>query len=355
MRRTSCLPLLFALCIACAATDDEDASGGSSTTAETDASTSSATTPGDGDGDADGGNTTSGTSTTSGDGDTTTPGETSVGTDDDGDDSTGEGGELRPGPDFRVTGPHTVQSQNGQYAIKPGCNMQYTRFLPDGVAPGGTVILAHGFQGNRGSMAGWAQHIASWGLEVVTPDLCHATAMDSNHAQNGVDLIALRQHLSIDEVVYAGYSAGGLAAFLATSNDTAATAVLGLDMVDNSNLGVGAAANVSVPAHNVVAEPAMCNSSANGVAVFNAAAQGRVVRVTEADHCDFQNPGDFFCGFCSAPNPNFDTAAIKATIIGLSTGFLLWQTQADLTGQQWWFDGGHWFETLASDGIVTGL
>jgi pimeloyl-ACP methyl ester carboxylesterase len=254
-----------------------------------------------------------------------------------------------------MIGPHAVQTDDEQFAIKPGCSMGYTRFAPDGIDAGATVILAHGFQGNRGSMVGWAEHLASWGLEVFTPDLCHATFLDANHAQNGADLIALREHLSLASVVYAGYSAGGLAAFLATANDPAALAVLGLDMVDNDGLGAQAAAQVGVPAHDIVAEPAMCNTSGNGVAVFNATAQGAVVRVTEADHCNFQNPGDGFCGLCSAPNPTFDTATIQATIIGLSTSFLLWQTEIEPSGNQWWFEGEPWFDELAGDGIVTVL
>jgi hypothetical protein len=352
MRRTTSLLSCFILAAtACSNADDDVASSSETSSGDTDASTSNVTDAGDID-DEGTSTTTSGGSTTNGStgsGDTSSEGETSA------EDSTGEGGEVRPGPDFRMTGPHGVQTENGQYAIKQGCTMAYTRFAPDGVAPGGTVILAHGFQGNRGSMAGWANHLASWGLEVFTPDLCHATIFDANHAQNGADLIALREHLSLASVVYAGYSAGGLAAFLATANDASAVAVLGLDMVDNNDLGAGAAASVTVPAHDVVAEPAMCNTSGNGVAVFNATQSGRVLRVTEADHCDFQNPGDGFCNLCSAANPTFDTATIQATIIGLSTSFLVWQTGTDLSGSQWWFESEPWFDTLAAEGIISAL
>jgi hypothetical protein len=270
-----------------------------------------------------------------------------------GEDESSEGGQVDPGPDFRQHGPHAVQTETGQAALPTGCSMAHTRFVPEGIAPGGTVILAHGFQGNRASMVGWAEHLASWGLEVFTPDLCHATIFDSDHAQNGADLVALREHLRLREVVYAGYSAGGLAALVATADDRAALAVLGLDMVDNDGLGAAAAPGIVVPAHDIAAEPAMCNSSGNGIAAFEAAPSGRVLRVTEADHCDFQSPGDALCGLCSAANPTYDTATIQATIIGLSTAFALWQTQIDDSGSQWWSPGEPWFEQLAADGIVT--
>jgi pimeloyl-ACP methyl ester carboxylesterase len=259
---------------------------------------------------------------------------------------------LPPGPDFRSPGPFEVKAETGWHWIKFHCVMRYTRFAPVGETKGVPVILAHGFQGNRDSMAGWAHHLASWGLEVITPTLCHAHVLDPDHAQNGADLIALREHLELPPAIYAGYSVGGLAALFAAAEDDAAIAVLGLDMVDHGGLGEEVAERVTAPAHNLVAEPVECNESGNGVPVFGAAPQGRIVRVNEGDHCDFQNPGDWLCGLCAEPKDELDVETIQATIAGLSTAFLLWQAGLSPIGETWWFEGGAWFDELVASGHI---
>jgi pimeloyl-ACP methyl ester carboxylesterase len=233
--------------------------------------------------------------------------------------------------------------------------MGYTITAPDDVADAPTVILAHGFQGNRASMADWAAHYASWGLVVVTPDLCHATIIDPDHAQNGVDLVALADHLELAAPIYAGYSAGGLSAVLAAAQDPDALALVGLDMVDSGGLGADVAASIAIPAHDVTAEPAMCNSTANGVPVFGAIPDGATLRIVEADHCDFQSPPDAFCGLCSAPNPGFTDEQIAASIRGLTTAALLWRSGLDESGAQWWTPGAPWFDMLVEAGAMNQL
>jgi pimeloyl-ACP methyl ester carboxylesterase len=233
--------------------------------------------------------------------------------------------------------------------------MGYTITSPADIPDAPTVILAHGFQGNRGSMVDWATHYASWGLVVVTPDLCHATIIDADHAQNGADLVALAAHLELAAPIYAGYSAGGLAAVLAAAQDPNALALVGLDMVDSDGLGAAVAASIGVPAHDVTAEPAMCNSTANGVPVFAAIPEAQTLRIVEADHCDFQSPPDAFCGLCSAPNDAQDPADIAATIRGLTTAALLWRSGVDASGEEWWTPGNAWFDMLVGDGSVQDL
>ncbi|HWB75650.1 MAG TPA: alpha/beta hydrolase [Nannocystaceae bacterium] len=259
-----------------------------------------------------------------------------------------------PGPDLRMPGPHAVTTSEGS-ATTTSCTMQYAIATPRDVPDAPFVVLAHGFQGNRGSMVDWAEHYASWGLAVVTPDLCHATIADADHASNGADLVALAAELGIASPIYAGYSAGGLASVLAAAQDPNAIALVGLDMVDSGGLGADVAAGVAIPAHDITSEPSMCNSTANGVPVFDAMADSNTVRIVEADHCDFQSPGDAFCGLCSAPNPEHTTESIQSAIRGLSTGALLWRAGVDPRGASWWTPGGLWYDELFTAGAVVQL
>ncbi|MBL4687826.1 MAG: hypothetical protein JKY37_24770 [Nannocystaceae bacterium] len=231
--------------------------------------------------------------------------------------------------------------------------MGYDRYTPERRGRPPTVILAHGFQGNRAAMANWASHMASWGLEVITPDLCRATIFDADHAANAADLVALSVQLSVEAPMYAGYSAGGLAAVLAAAQDGEATALLGLDMVDSDGLGLAAAPAIVAPALDLTGEPSMCNENNNGHAVFDATADPRVLAVLSADHCDFQNPADALCGgLCGASPQPVDDGDIASTVIGLSTAFLLWKSGLDTTGQQWSTAGQHWYGVLSDAGFI---
>ncbi len=330
---------------------------GSSDTASTDASTGATASETSSEGDAP---TTDDPATTSAaDPDTTSAATTSAATTgaDASTESTGADtttGPVEPGPDLRELGPHPTSTSDDSFDAD-GCAMGYTITSPTDAPRAPTVILAHGFQGNRASMADWAAHYASWGLVVVTPDLCHSTILDPDHAQNGVDLVALADHLGLASPIYAGYSAGGLAAVLAAAQDPEALALVGLDMVDSGGLGAGVAASIAVPAHDVTAEPAMCNSTANGVPVFAEIPDATTMRVVEADHCDFQSPPDAFCGLCSAPNPTFTDEDIAASIRGLTTAALLWRSGVDESGAQWWTPGSPWFDMLVASGAAIQL
>lgn len=258
--------------------------------------------------------------------------------------------------DYRVAGPYPVNTSDDIEDLGNGCRMDYDRYKPVGDAPDGFVVLSHGFARSNDALSELGAHLASWGLDVVVPDLCHSSFLDADHAQNGQDIALLAAALGFDRVVYGGHSAGGLASLLAASADSHAVAMLGLDPVDSEDLGASAAGSVRVPAYGLFGESSSCNASNNGVAMLNGVAQHRAVRVSEADHCDFEAPTDWVCTVvCQGGNDAFSDDEIAAGIRGLATAFLLWQTGVAPEAEQWWIPGEPYYEELRSSGLVTDL
>lgn len=259
-----------------------------------------------------------------------------------------------PAPDLRGDGPFTVTIGSGTSSAN-GCDLAYDTFTPkDPPAADTVVILTHGFARDKAQMAGWASHIAAWGVLVVTPNPCHLSPMDTDHAQNAADLRALADHLGAPKVIYAGHSAGGLASLLATAADPHAIAMLGLDGVDASDLGAAAAPDIAVPIAGLVAEPSSCNSDNNGLVWWSTAADGRAIRVANTDHCDFENPTDALCtAFCGGPAA--DDPAIPGVVAALSTGWIRARAGIDADGDAWWTTGGAWHDQLVADGAIADL
>lgn len=255
--------------------------------------------------------------------------------------------------DYAADGPWPVSSQDGDTPLSTGCDMAWTRFSPQDAAAAPAVVLAHGFARSRANMAGWGEHLASWGLDVVTPDLCHATFTDADHAQNGLDLLALSEALELAAPLYAGHSAGGLAAFLAAAQSADSLGVLGLDPVDSGDLGLEAAPALAAPAYAVIGESSLCNAANNGAGMVLAAPDGRVLRAVEADHCDFEDPTDEVCtALCQASDDASDDAGIHDVIGRLATGFLLARAGLDPSGLDAWSVGSESYEAEIAAGAI---
>jgi len=143
------------------------------------------------------------------------------------------------GRDYRLAGEqkfittkHTLKSQSG-------CNVKYTQFKPELWRENNDVIiLGHGFFRNEKTQKDSAQHLASWGLYVVTVGFCNSKPWNGHHDKNGADMVLLADAINAKSVIYSGFSAGGLAAFIASSLDSRKKAYLGLDMVDNFKKGI---------------------------------------------------------------------------------------------------------------------
>jgi len=206
-------------------------------------------------------------------------------------------------------------------------------------------------------MTGWAEHIASWGIEVVTPSLCHAIIGDTDHTENGADMIRWNAALGGGPVVYAGHSAGGLAALIAASNDPDAIGLIGLDLTDADSLGSSASAMVTAPTFALAGMPSSCNSEGNGIAPMRAVSGAKVIRVTDADHCDFENETDWLCtSFCNNTSASFSDAAIQQSVLGLMTAAAASTTGIDSDAtEMWWQAEGVFFNELRTAGALTPL
>jgi hypothetical protein len=351
------LPLVLALPVAlgACADDGDPSSDGTGETGDGDGDPSTGdgdgdpTTGGDGDGDPSTGDGDGDPSTGDGDGDPTTSG------DGDGDPSTGDGdGDPNSGgAAYDQPGPYSVTISSGQMATVPGCDLSYGVYEPATLDSDTAVFLAHGFMRSIEDMAGFAEHIASWGVKVYTVPLCTNSVIGVDHEQNGEAMAALGDALEPGgSAVYAGFSAGGLAGFVAATLADNAVGYVGLDAVDNDGLALGSAAALDVPAMGSIAEPGQCNTNNNFLPVYNAVPNAPVMRIVGAQHFDFEadacgGPADFACSFCAPAGPE-----THALALGMTTAAMLILTGADLGGSSWWEVGGSYFDMYAEQGKI---
>ena len=347
------LPLLLGL--ACgdstvgSATDDATSTTqGGDTTSTAATSATSSTSDGSASSDASTGST--GASTTSATATATTTdasdsATTSTSTTQDSDATTTGGVEIT---DFGMPGPFAVDTSDGSTPVGDGCQMSYTLYTPAGVDGGPLAVVAHGFTQSKGNMAQIAARIASHGVRTVAVDLCHASIIDTDHPQNGVDLTLLAKALAPGgDVIYVGYSAGGLATFLAAASDDDTRALLGLDPVDADGLGAAAAPGVDAPTLALHGEAGSCNNNGDSFGLAKLVPGGWALRTVGGSHCDFQQDEGFACGLCGPNHPD-----VRALIASLSAAFVAWQAGVDPTGEAWVTIGGERYLELVADGAI---
>ena len=149
------------------------------------------------------------------------------------------------GPDYRRRGNVPFDSLEGILISSTGCEVTYTYFKPREVSNEVLVVLGHGFMRSKKTMTQLAHHLSSWGLSVVNLEFCNSKFWAGNHDRNGADMVAVAQKIRPSKVIYVGFSAGGLAAIIATNLDNNTLALFGLDMVDNKGLGKKIAPNLT--------------------------------------------------------------------------------------------------------------
>jgi hypothetical protein len=185
----------------------------------------------------------------------------------------------------------------GQMTGIRGCTVKYEHYLPDIARTSTTIVLAHGFKRKLTNMRGWASQWSKQGIPVVIPSLCNSSWIQGRHEENASDLVSLREQLSIDKVIYAGFSAGGLAAYLAAKQDAATLAYLGLDPVDSGKLAINSDGRLTVPALYVLSKSSRCNGHNNFLSVIEGQKAAQVVKFDNATHCHFELPYDRKCAW----------------------------------------------------------
>jgi len=222
-----------------------------------------------------------------------------------------------------VQQPQANDDQLGQFSSAYGCEVVYELHGPVQKSEIPTVVLAHGFKRSRDTMRGWAQHWAELGIPSVLLDFCNATLINGHHQRNAEDMRALVGKLNLDKVVYAGFSAGGLAAYLAALDDQAAVAYLGLDSVDSGDLAREAPRRLPVPALFLVGEPSICNAHGNFTPVFERWPNYNVVSVNGATHCHFELPYNNRCAWMCGRRTPEETSVLQSEVKILATQWLL--------------------------------
>ena len=213
------------------------------------------------------------------------------------------------------------QIEWGQTLSATGCTLDYAWYRPAAAPVGELVVLAHGFLRNKARLDGLARALAATGLAVVTVDFCNTRLWRGNHARNGLDLIAVANQLNARRVVYAGFSAGGLAALVAAHADPRTLGVLTLDLVDAQGLGQRLAPQLQRPVIGLFGEPAACNAENNGVATLLAAPRAQIERINGASHCDFEAPTDWLCrAVCESEAAASGAAQRQAVILKRAVG-----------------------------------
>ena len=258
---------------------------------------------------------------------------------------------LSPEPqDYRIVGTHSVSLTT--QTIAASCQMETHIFTPAADTGAPLIVLGHGFARSADQVTGWAEHLASWGFIVAAPQLCHSSLWDTDHELNGEDMLVIADVLGAGEVIYAGHSAGGLSALIAGALDVRTVGVVGLDATDADGVGLGYAPLLSAPALGLLGEPSDCNADCNGSELYETVSDSVAVRVTDADHCDYESDTDWMCTtFCTNSAATFSDDEIQTTIRGLMTAAAFEITD----GQSGWWLSGMYYESLLSKGRLSPL
>jgi pimeloyl-ACP methyl ester carboxylesterase len=223
-----------------------------------------------------------------------------------------------------VPGPAAWSDAEGTLRSVAGCMVAYEVLVPtDPVVA--TVVWTHGFLRDAASMRGWGELAASHGLRSVVVSTCASSPFAGRHDRNAADLRAVADAVVGPDapVIYAGFSAGGLASLLAAADDPSAVGVLGLDAVDSGGLAEGAL-GLAVPALFLAGDPSSCNAQGNLLPVAERLAAARVVRVPYATHGDFELPNDPLVDrLCGRAEPPGAREALRTAIRGVAIGWLL--------------------------------
>lgn len=207
--------------------------------------------------------------------------------------------------------------QAGEARSLAGCRYDYRVYAPadadDDVA---TVVLGHGFLRDQDTLVGLARALANAGFRAVTLDFCNMRPWNGRHRENARDLVALADRVANGDVVYAGFSAGALAALLAGAADPDTRGVVTLDLVDQGGLAATALETLDAPLIGLQGPPSACNANGSGQRVFDTRPGASLATLPGASHCEFESPTDRLCEIvCGDEDAPADDERVRADIV----------------------------------------
>ncbi|MFL3006677.1 MAG: FlgD immunoglobulin-like domain containing protein [Candidatus Neomarinimicrobiota bacterium] len=262
---------------------------------------------------------------------------------------------------YSFLGSFEVSSASYEITVSDSLQMDYTLYNPINHESEVSILLVHGFSRDQSVMAGFAEHFASWGLLTITMNLLHSSIIDNDPVLDALDINILADQVGQGlPIVYVGHSSGGMRSVLAASQNSNVIGVLGLDLVDalylgtdNQYYGLSVASNMMIPVWGMFGESSACNANSNGVNIFQEVVQGNAVIITEADHCDFELPTNFFCSLlCGQENYIFSDDDIEEVVLNLSTSFILDIFNFDETNIELWDPGNNYYDSLVTVGAL---
>ncbi len=224
-------------------------------------------------------------------------------------------------------GRHLVDWGYSTFDFPSGCRGRIERYMPSGSAtPRATVVLAHGFMRNAASMRGWGWHWASHGIPTLVVEFCQGAWFSGQHQRNAADLFAIANAMIAGDVIYAGFSAGGLAAMRAADRDRSAFGLLALDPVLDGRV-TERCLTARMACLIVLGADTRCNRAGlvrRAVVAAEAPVVGGVLQVPYAGHCQFELPQDRRCAWvCGRFEPKSLADRYTVTLLALTTAWLV--------------------------------
>ena len=210
--------------------------------------------------------------------------------------------------------------QTGEARSLAGCRYDYRVYAPAGRADAdeavATVVLGHGFLRDQDTLVGLARALANAGFRAVTLDFCNMRPWNGRHRENARDLVALADRVATGDVVYAGFSAGALAALLAGAADPDTRGVVTLDLVDQGGLAATALETLDAPLVGLQGPPSACNANGSGQRVFDTRPDAALDTLPGASHCEFESPTNRLCEIvCGDDDARADDERVRADIV----------------------------------------
>ena len=178
-----------------------------------------------------------------------------------------------------------------------GCQFDYRIYQPAQTTTSTTIVIGHGFLRDQDNMIGLSRALANRGIPAVTLDFCNMRPWNGHHQRNAQDMAHLANLLGrSDNIIYAGFSAGALAALLAADDST--RAILALDLVDQDNLGRDAIEQLTAPLIGLAGPPSACNANNQAEDIFSMRNDRQLESlsiVAGASHCEFESPSNWLC------------------------------------------------------------